>query len=131
MKVIVDSSVWIDFFNGKNTPAVQKFKTLIKQDIQIFITGIILQEVLQGFKDDREFSIALEHLTGFAILSVEEKELAIEAAQIFRTLRRKGKTILSSNDFIIAVIAQKHDCVILTSDKHFKTIVQDMGIRLL
>lgn len=116
--IIVDSSVWIDFFNGNETPAVAKLDSLLGVE-PLAIGDVILLEVLQGFRTDAHVKKARSLFNGFDVFTMLGEEMAVSAANCYRQLRQRGITIRKSNDVIIAnfCITQGHS--LLFSDKDF------------
>ena len=99
--ILVDSSVWIDYFNGATTPQADKLDGLLGRE-PLAIGDLILTEVLQGFTDDRDFVKARRVLTSFTIVQIGGPEIAIIAAQNFRYLRKRGVTVRKTIDTMIA-----------------------------
>ena len=128
MNILVDSSVWIDLFNGSKTPETEKLEKLIRNDEQVCLSPTILQEVLQGFKTDSDYETAKNLLMAFPILIVDTLDLAIQAADLYRGLRKKGITINTSNDCLIAMTAKNMKCSILSSDKDLKKIIKHLNL---
>ncbi len=125
---LVDSSVWVDYFNGQDTPQTAKLDALLGIE-PLAIGDLILMEVLQGFLTDADFDkekALLLSLTVFTMLGVEN---AIRSAEHFRALRKQGITIRKTVDVIIATfcIAQGHS--LLFSDKDFIPFVEQFGLR--
>jgi predicted nucleic acid-binding protein len=119
--ILVDTSVWIDFFNGKDLPHVATLESLISQEADIAICGIILTEVLQGISNDKEHKLTQTYLQALVMLEIEDN-LWLDAAEIYRNLRKRGLTVRKINDCIIAATALHYDCVLLHNDKDFTTI---------
>ena len=90
--ILVDSSVWIDYFRGTATPQVNKLDTLLDRE-PVAIGDLILTEVLQGFTADRDFERALLVLTPLVLIQIGGRDVALQAARNFRTLRIRGVTI--------------------------------------
>ena len=128
MTIMVDSTVWIDFFNGNRTTETETLKNLIRNDEQVCLSPTILQEVLQGFKADSDYETAKDLLMAFPILVINPIELAIQAAELYRGLRKKGITINTSNDCLIAMAAKNRGCSILSSDKDLKKIIEHLNL---
>jgi len=120
--ILVDTSVWINFFNGSDSPSVHILEELIVAEEDIVISDLILAEILPGFRKDRDFTAARDHLLGFRICSLKTVESYIKAAQIYRDGRKKGLTIRSTIDCIIAQVAIEHDHAILHQDRDFDRI---------
>lgn len=125
--ILVDSSVWIDYFNGLDTPQTTALDdTLGKRTIAI--GDLILVEILQGFRSDRDYRTArrlLNELLQFDLLGCD---MAIKSAEHFCTLRKKGITIRKTADVIIATFCIEHGLPLLFSDKDFKPFVKHLGL---
>lgn len=126
--ILVDSSVWIDFFNGKDTPEADFLHTILGVS-PVAIGDLILTEVLQGFRQDKDYNTArrlLGELTVFAMLGTE---MAIKSADNFRKLRKKGRTIRKTADVIIATFCIEQNLPLLFSDKDFTPFIEHLGLR--
>lgn len=126
--ILVDSSVWIDYFCG-NDSAEADFLDRILGKQAVAIGDLILTEVLQGFRHEKEYKVAkslLEELTVFELLG---KKMAIKSANNFRKLRKKGITIRKTVDVIIASYCIEHNLSLLFSDKDFQPFVEHLGLR--
>ncbi|WP_241984180.1 PIN domain nuclease [Aliidiomarina sedimenti] len=123
----MDSSVWIDYFSG-NDSAEADFLDRTLGSRAVAIGDLILVEVLQGFRHDRDYKIAkrmLEELTVFEMLG---QSMAIKSAENFRKLRKKGITIRKTADVIIASFCIEHNLPLLFSDKDFLPFVKHLGL---
>ena len=116
--IIVDSSVWIDYFNGRDTPETDKLDRLLGEEL-LGIGDLILTEVLQGFRADKDYRTAKQVLTSLTVFNILDLEIAIKSAENFRTLRKQGITIRKTNDVIIATFCIKNNHSLLFSDKDF------------
>ena len=87
--ILVDSSVWIDYFNGRNTAAVERLDSLLG-NTPIIMGDLILAEVLQGFQGDKDFEVAKDMLLGMPFMAMGGVELALESAMAYRFLRKNG-----------------------------------------
>ena len=125
MKIIVDTSVWIDFFNGRENEQTAILKQLIRDDGPIHLIPVIIQEILQGIRKDDQFNTVLDLLRGFPVLDRRAVPDAIGAAQLYRSLRKKGITIRKSNDCLIAYICINSDSKILFKDRDFNLMIQN------
>ena len=123
--IIVDTSVWIDFFNGKESDQVKILVSYIQEDDPIYLCPTIIQEVLQGISNDSKYKKVKEYLLCFNVLNDDSLERALGAAELFRKLRKKGVTIRKSNDCLIAEYAYKYNLNILHSDRDFDLITQN------
>jgi len=123
--ILVDTSVLIDFFSNRPTLSTQKFEDIILKDIPFGITSFIIQELLQGTKTVSEFNKLKLYLENQKIfLPLGELESFINAAKIYFDLRKKGLTVRSSTDCLIAQISIEHDLYLLHNDKDFLTIAK-------
>ena len=125
--IVVDSSVWIDYFNGTVTRETDSLNSLLGQEL-IVIGDLILTEVLQGFRRDRDFRKAKELLDTLIFREMLGKDLALRSAQNYRTLRRKGVTVRKTIDVIIATFCVQHRLPLLHSDKDFEPMVKHLKL---
>lgn len=126
--ILVDSSVWIDYFRGVATPEAERLDSLLGSEP--IITGdLILTEVLQGFGSDREFNLAKRLLTSLEIVELGGQEIAIQAAKNFRSLRALGITVRKTIDTLIATRCIESGYALLFSDRDFEPFVQHLGLR--
>lgn len=116
--IFVDSSVWIDYFNGTKTPEAEKLDSILCSS-PICIGDIVLTEVLQGFKNDKDYETAKELLTSLNIVNILDTTIALISANNFRTLRKKGITVRKTIDVIIATYCIENSLPLLYSDKDF------------
>ncbi len=126
--IIVDSSIWIDYFNDKGSLQTNHLDFLLGQQ-EVAIGDIILTEVLQGFTNDRDYQQAKELMLSFDIFPLVGEKLAIVSAENYRFLRKKGLTIRKTTDVLIASFCIANDYPLLFSDKDFKPFVQHLGLR--
>ena len=122
MTILVDSSVWIEFFNGIDTISVNLLEELIKAEEDVCISEYILTEILQGFKKDRDFELARQHLLKFPIYFLHVPDSYIRAAQIYRKCRKEGISIRKTADCIIAQTAIENRLFLLHNDSDFDKI---------
>ncbi|MGL5836336.1 MAG: type II toxin-antitoxin system VapC family toxin [Waterburya sp.] len=125
--IIVDSSVWIDYFNGRDTSQTDKLDQLLGIEL-LGIGDIILTEVLQGFRTDQDYRTAKKVLTSLTVFNMLGSEIAIKSADNFRILRKQGITIRKTNDVIIATFCLENDYSLLFSDKDFIPFVKHFGM---
>ena len=130
MMVLIDTTVWIDFFAGRQLPHVAALERLIKGREDICICGIILTEVLQGIRGKSEFRKTKELFNTMLFLPMPYS-VFLGAAEIYRTLRRKGITIRNSIDCLIASVAIENDIVLLHNDRDFIPIEKHLGLKVL
>ncbi len=125
--IVVDSSVWIDYFNGKRTSQTDWLDSSLG-NTPIIMGDLILTEVLQGFQDDRDFRIARDLLLRFPIVPMVGQELALESAMNYRLLRRKGVTVRKTIDVMIGTFCIHHRLPLLHDDKDFDPMVKLLGL---
>jgi len=128
--VVVDSSVWIDYFNGKVTRQTNLLDSLLGSDL-VVIGDIILTEVLQGFRDDKDFNKAKDLLDCLLFRPILGKELAVKSAQNYRHLRRKGVTVTKTVDVIIATFFIWNNLPLLHSDRDFRPMERHLNLRVI
>jgi len=116
--ILVDSSIWVDYFQSGKTPSANFDEELVKG--KIAICGLILAEVLSGVRGEEEAQMLRNRLLALPYLS-ETRETFIKAASIYSSLRREGVTIPLS-DCIVGAVAIENGCKLLTRDKHFLRI---------
>jgi predicted nucleic acid-binding protein len=119
--ILVDTSVWIDFFAGKPQAHVKTLEELIINREDLCICGIILTEVLQGIRNDSEFE-KMKNLFDNLLLLPMQHSTFLRSAEIYRALRKKGITIRKPVDCMIAAVALEHDIALLDHDKDFDPI---------
>ena len=127
--IIVDSSVWIDFFNGISNKSVEVLKNIMLADV-IVIPPIIVQEILQGIKEKKLLATIEDAILGFQFLNYDMYEAAFEAAELYRSLRSKGVTVRSSNDCLIAWLCLSNNFPIHHNDKDFDNIAKHTSLKI-
>jgi len=126
--ILVDSSVWIDYFRGAATPQADLLDALLGSE-PLATGDLVLAEVLQGFGDDREFEQARRLLDTLDIVVLGGREIAIAAARNLRALRRLGVTARKTIDTVIATRCIVDGYALLYSDRDFDPFVQHLGLR--
>jgi predicted nucleic acid-binding protein len=127
---VVDSSVWIDFFNGIVTPEVEQLRRLMGRE-PLLVGDVMLVEILQGVASEREarrIEIALRH---FDLAPMLDPDLAVRGAANYRHLRRRGITVSKTIDLIIGTFCIARGHALLTSDRDFLPMAQHLDLRLL
>jgi len=127
--ILVDSSVWIDYFNGTITPQTEKLDSLLGHE-PLAIGDLILTEVLQGLTDEREFNQARRMLTSLAVIELGGQKIAIQAAKNFRALRRRGVTVRRTIDTVIATRCIESGYTLLHNDRDFDPFAKHLGLRV-
>src|SRR3989337_1907922 len=114
--ILVDSSVWIDYFNGRKTGKTDWLDSALGNE-QIIIGDLILAEVLQGFQSDNDFKIAKKLLLTFPFMEMVGQELAIKSALNYRLLRKKGVTVRKTIDVMIGTFCLNYQLTLLHDDR--------------
>jgi predicted nucleic acid-binding protein len=123
----VDSSVWIDYFSGLDSPEADKLDNILGIR-PVAIGDLILTEVLQGFRHDKDYKAAREVFEDVTIFDMLGEKMAIKSAENFRALRKKGITVRKTADVIIATFCIDQKLPLLFSDKDFKPFVKHLGL---
>ena len=125
--IVVDSSVWIDFFNGVSTPQVERLDALLGTT-PVAIGDLILVEVLQGFRCDRDLATARQLFRSIPLLTMHGSQNAYKAAENYRSLRQRGITVRKTIDGIIATACIQANLPLLFSDRDFLPYVEHLGL---
>jgi len=128
--ILVDSSVWIDYFNGNQTSPADWLDSALG-NTPIVIGNLILTEVLQGFQNDKDFKIARDLLLRIPFISMGEQTLALESAVNYRLLRRKGVTVRKTIDVIIGTFCIHNQLTLLHCDRDFDPMVEYLGLKII
>nr|WP_254722283.1 PIN domain nuclease [Gilvimarinus xylanilyticus] len=126
--ILVDSSVWIDFFSGNDCAEADLLDSILGHRA-VAIGDLILTEVLQGFRHEKDYKVAKSLLEELTIYELLGKNMAIKSADNFRKLRKKGITIRKTADVIIASYCIEHNLPLLFSDKDFQPFVKHLGLQ--
>ncbi len=126
---LVDSSVWIAYFNGQKTPQTDLLNTALGYEA-LCLGDIILCEVLQGFQHQAEFERARAALLTFDIYPLGGVQLALQSAEHYRTLRRQGITVRKTIDCLIATFAITNEMWLLHNDRDFDPFEQILGLKV-
>jgi predicted nucleic acid-binding protein len=126
--LLVDSSVWIDYFNGHSTRETDLLDTLLGSE-PVAIGDLILAEVLQGFRSDTDHATAKRLMTSLTIYDLLGAALALKTAENYRTLRKKGVTVRKTTDAIIATFCIENGMPLLYSDRDFDPFVKHLELK--
>ncbi len=126
---LVDASVWIDFLADRPTPEVGELDRLLNQGGLVYTCGIVLTEVLQGFRADEDYRKTLSRFDDLVYIAMRRRTF-LAAADIYRSLRRKGITIRKSVDCMIAAVAIEHHLPLLHNDRDFDPIERHCGLKV-
>jgi predicted nucleic acid-binding protein len=127
--ILVDSSVWIDYFRGTVTAQTELLDRLVGQE-PLAIGDLILTEVLQGFDNDRDFSNARRVLTSLTVVELGGQKVAIQAARNFRALRKRGVTVRKTIDTVIATCCIEDGYDLLHNDRDFDPFAKHLGLHV-
>ena len=128
--ILVDSSVWIDYFRGAATPQCALLDSLLGQE-GLAIGDLILAKVLQGFASERDFNTARKMLASLELVEIGGLEAAVQAARNFRALRARGITVRKTIDTLIATRCIMDGLTLLHCDRDFEPFAQHLGLRCL
>lgn len=126
--VLVDTSVWVDFFNGKITGQTEKLDYYLSSTVLV-VGDLILAEVLQGFRSDKDYRIAKSLLTELAKVQLCNTDVAIKSAQNYRALRKQGITIRKTIDCLIATYCIETKTPLLFSDRDFDPWIENLQLK--
>lgn len=126
--IIVDSSVWVDYFNGVPGRHTDKLDELLGSK-PIAIGDLILTEVLQGFRSDSDYKTAKKLMRSLAVVEMLGAGNAIKAADNYRALRKLGITVRKTADVIIATYCIEEKCSLLFNDRDFLPFIKQLGMR--
>ena len=127
--VLVDTTVWVDFFADRSAPHVAALQTLIENEEDLCFCGIILAEVLQGIRSDEDYIKTKDYLDDLVFLPMQHATF-IRAAEVYRSLRKRGITIRKPVDCMIASVAIEHDIPLLHNDRDFDYMAKYSNLRV-
>jgi predicted nucleic acid-binding protein len=125
--IVVDSSVWIDFLNGRDTPHVKRLRAIIGTD-EVIVGDLMLCEVLQGLDDERTAREVEVLLRRFEIVHMAGDAIAVAAAGNFRSLRRRGITVRKTIDLLIGTWCIENRRPLLHNDSDFHPMARYLGL---
>ncbi len=128
--ILIDTSAFIEFLNHTGSAFDREIERLIVNEEDIAVADIILTEVLQGIRDDIEYGEIKESLLSFPVYSTKGMDSYIAAAELYRKCRKKGFTVRSTVDLLIAQIAVENDLILMHNDKDFDTIKNVSGMKV-
>ncbi len=127
--ILVDSSVWIDYFNGVETPETDRLDALLGSEL--LLTGdIVMAEVLQGFRHDSDFRRARLALDQLVFRPMLGREIALASARNYRRLRARGVTVRKTIAMSIATFCLENGHALLHSDRDFDAIAEHLGLKM-
>jgi len=125
--VIVDTSVWVDYFNGRENTESDWLELHVDQQ-RLGLTTIILTEILQGLSDEKTAALVEAELLQFEIFDASSRALAVQAAKNYRALRRRGKTPRKTIDVLIATFCIQGRHSLLHRDRDFDPFEEHLGL---
>jgi hypothetical protein len=125
--ILVDSSVWIDYFRGAATPTSDRLDSLLGTEA-LCVGDLILTEILQGFTTDRDFERARRELSELDLIEIGGEKVAVGAARNYRLLRERGVTVRKTIDCLIATRCIFDGYALLYSDRDFDPFVRHLGL---
>jgi predicted nucleic acid-binding protein len=128
--ILVDSSVWIDYFNGHSTWQTNLLDNLLS-DVPIIIGDLILVEILQGFRLDNNYDSAKSYLSDLPFRRLVGYQVAVQSAQNYRILRKKGVTVRKTIDVIIGTYCIMEELPLLHDDRDFDPMVAYLSLKVL
>ena len=129
--ILVDTSVWIDFLQGADTSQRRILHGLIENEEDICLTGIILTEILQGLRVNKEHNEVRGYLLEFPVYNPKGTATYIAAAAIYRNCARHGKSVRKTVDCLIAAVAMENDFILLHNDRDFESIASCNDLKIL
>jgi len=126
--ILVDSSVWIDYFKGVSSPQADLLDDLLEREA-LYVGDLIVTEVLQGFRYDEDFSSARALMLSFDMVELAGRDIALKAADNYQLLRNIGVTVRMTIDTIIATRCIESGFELLYSDKNFDSFVEHLGLQ--
>jgi predicted nucleic acid-binding protein len=127
--IFVDSSVWIDYFRGEATPQSDILHRLLLSD-ELTVGDLVITEVLQGFKSEKDFNTAKKLMTSFETIAISDPLLALKAAKNYRVLRTKGITVRKTIDSLIATRCLEDGYHLLHDDSDFDGYEAHLGLKV-
>ena len=130
MIVVVDTSVWIDFFSGRSTRHVETLEQLLTVGDDVCLCGVILAEILQGIRSEIDYRKTKAYLEFLLYLPMDRRTFE-RAAEIYRSLRKKGVTVRKPVDCMIASVAIEQGIPLLHNDRDFDPVEKHCGLEVL
>ena len=126
--ILVDSSVWVDYFRSADTPQVALLDSMFGRT-RIAVGDLVAAEVLQGVRDEKEYKLVKKVFDSFTHLDLGGYDLALQASENYRVLRAKGITIRKTIDTLIATRCIEDGLTLLHSDRDFVPFAKHLGLR--
>jgi len=127
LTLLVDSTVWIDYFNGVITAKTEYLDSAVGSEL-ILVGDLILAEVLQGFRLQKDFVAARDRLVKFPLVNIVGSSIALKSAENYRQLRSQGITVRKTIDCLIATYCIENNLMLLHSDRDFDHFAAHLGL---
>ena len=127
--IVADTSVWIDYFNGVKAPHTDRLDADLDAE-RIIIGDLIIAELLQGFKTEKDFNKAKQVLDYLEYRDLAGKEIAVKTAENYRYLRKKGITVRKTIDMLIATFCIENGFALIHNDRDFDSMEEYLGLRV-
>ena len=128
--ILVDSSVWIDYFNGRSTWQTDTLDDLLS-DVPVIMGDLILAEILEGFRSDKDFESAKSYISDLPFRQMGGYQIAVQSAQNYRTLRKRGVTVRKTIDVIIGTFCILERLSLLHDDRDFDPMATHFSLQML
>jgi predicted nucleic acid-binding protein len=128
--LIVDSSVWVDLFSGRESEQVRTLREFTFEE-RVAVGDLMICEVLQGVRSPREFERIRYRLFKFEVVSIADPRIAVAAAHNYRSLRQRGITVRCAIDCLIATFCIENGHVLLHNDRGFDPFEKQLGLKVL
>lgn len=128
--ILVDTSVWIDYFNGQRTWQTNLLDNLLS-DVPVIVGDLILAEILEGFRSDSDYESAKSYLSALPFHQIGGYQVAVQSARNYRTLRKKGVTVRKTIDVIIGTYCILEGLPILHDDRDFDPMAAHLSLKVL
>ncbi len=128
--ILVDSSVWIDYFNGQRTWQTNLLDNLLS-DVPVIIGDLILAEILKGFRSDNDYELAKSYLSALPFHQIGGYQVTVQSAQNYRILRKNGITVRKTIDVIIGTYCILEEIPLLHDDCDFDPMVSHFSLQVL
>ncbi len=126
---VIDTSVWINYFNSVKDGKTELVNHLIDSD-EVIVLPVILQETLQGIKENKIFALTKELMLSYNYINIDAIYSAIRSVELYRFLRQKGITLMKPNDCLIAAICIDNKIPLLYNDKDFDRIAKYTSLKI-
>jgi predicted nucleic acid-binding protein len=128
--ILVDTSVWIDYFNGQRTWQTDLLDNLLS-DVPVIVGDLILAEILQGFRSDSDYESAKSYLSALPFHQIGGYRVAVQSARNYRMLRKKGVTVRKTMDVIIGTYCILEGLPLLHDDRDFDPMAAHLSLKVL